>query len=103
MHSYSSTGWEEWDVHGCPLIPKGMPVLLDDARRPKGLDGLGEPGQLPDRQAPDRRQLASVGGPGLLCFDRQGRPDGVDQIERVGQQRARWIFGANQPRASWPS
>lgn len=27
---FSSRGWESWDVEHRPLIPEGMPVLVDD-------------------------------------------------------------------------
>lgn len=27
---FSSRGWESWDVEHWPLIPEGMPVLVDD-------------------------------------------------------------------------
>ncbi|MFJ5725787.1 hypothetical protein [Streptomyces sp. NPDC093149] len=28
---FSSRGWEPWDVEHRPLIPEGMPVLVDDS------------------------------------------------------------------------
>jgi len=33
LHYFSSTGWQEWDVQGQPLIRSGMPVLVDDDLR----------------------------------------------------------------------
>lgn len=30
---FSSRGWESWDVEHRPLIPDGMPVLVDDDLR----------------------------------------------------------------------
>ncbi|MFE3907810.1 hypothetical protein ACFXPY_48365 [Streptomyces sp. NPDC059153] len=30
---FSSRGWESWDVEHRPLIPEGMPVLVDDDLR----------------------------------------------------------------------
>ena len=27
---FSSRGWQSWDLESRPLIPEGMPVLVDD-------------------------------------------------------------------------
>jgi site-specific recombinase XerD len=33
LHHYVSGGWEGWDVRAVPLIPDGMPILVDDDLR----------------------------------------------------------------------
>ncbi|MDQ6836974.1 MAG: site-specific integrase, partial [Actinomycetota bacterium] len=33
LHHYMSGGWEGWDVRAVPLIPDGMPILVDDDLR----------------------------------------------------------------------
>jgi len=33
LHHYMSGGWEGWDVRAMPLIPDGMPILVDDDLR----------------------------------------------------------------------
>jgi hypothetical protein len=38
---FAATGWESWDVTRRPLIPEGMPVLVDDDLRFE--DGPGAP------------------------------------------------------------
>lgn len=40
---FSCQGWESWDVEYRPVIPEGMPVLIDDDLRFE--DGPGEPRQ----------------------------------------------------------
>ncbi|MET9882904.1 hypothetical protein ABZZ20_07000 [Streptomyces sp. NPDC006430] len=30
LNFFSSRGWQSWDVEHRPLIPEGMPVLVDD-------------------------------------------------------------------------
>ena len=30
MTFFISAGWESWDLQDRPLIPEGMPVLIDD-------------------------------------------------------------------------
>ena len=33
LHHYDSKGWEGWDIRAVPLIPDGMPILVDDDLR----------------------------------------------------------------------
>lgn len=35
---FSSAGWESWDVRTRPVIPDGMPVLVDDDLAEVGID-----------------------------------------------------------------
>lgn len=30
LNFFSSRGWESWDIERRPLMPEGMPVLIDD-------------------------------------------------------------------------
>jgi hypothetical protein len=30
LNFFSSCGWQEWDVERQPLVPEGMPALVDD-------------------------------------------------------------------------
>ena len=40
---FSSRGWQSWDLEYRPLIPEGMPVLVDDDLRLE--DGPAAPGR----------------------------------------------------------
>jgi hypothetical protein len=56
---YSSGGWESWDVAQRPVMPEGMPVLIDDDLRFDD-GGVARPSRTPERpgwqSCPPRRR-----------------------------------------------
>jgi hypothetical protein len=46
---FSSRGWESWDVEHRPLIPEGMPVLVDDDLRFEDGPGATRPAAVVNR------------------------------------------------------
>jgi hypothetical protein len=57
---FSSQGWESWDVGHRPLIPEGMPVLIDDDLRFEDGPGAPRPSAAVNRWL---RELPSSGAP----------------------------------------
>lgn len=57
---FSSQGWESWDVGHRPLIPEGMPVLIDDDLRFEDGPGAPRPSVAVNRWL---RELPSSGAP----------------------------------------
>lgn len=105
---FSSEGWESWDVEHRPVIPEGMPVLVDDDLRFE--DGPGAPRptvavngwlrELPASGAPapntwevyaravkDWMEFLAQHGVGL--FDSRGTVEaGVEPLRRTSGDRA---------------
>jgi len=60
MSFFSSRGWESWDVEHRPLIPEGMPVLVDDDLRFEDGPGATRPAAVVNRWL---RELPASGVP----------------------------------------
>ncbi|MGW5146816.1 hypothetical protein [Rhodococcus koreensis] len=60
MSLFSSVGWESWDVEHRPLIPEGMPVLVDDDLRFEDGPGATRPAAVVNRWL---RELPASGVP----------------------------------------
>ncbi|TFE25088.1 site-specific integrase [Frankia sp. B2] len=57
---FSSRGWESWDVEAAPLVPEGMPVLVDDDLRFEDGSGCPRPAAVVNRWL---RELPACGVP----------------------------------------
>ncbi|MBW4818808.1 site-specific integrase [Rhodococcus qingshengii] len=62
MSLFSSVGWESWDVEHRPLIPEGMPVLVDDDLRFEDGPGAMRPAAVVNRWL---RELPASGVPSM--------------------------------------
>jgi hypothetical protein len=67
---FSSRGWESWDVGHRPLIPEGMPVLIDDDLRFEDGPGAPRPSVAVNRWL---RELPSSGAPSPKSWEYYAR------------------------------
>src|SRR5713101_5165190 len=67
---FSSWGWESWDVGHRPLIPEGMPVLIDDDLRFEDGPGAPRPSVAVNRWL---RELPSSGAPSPKSWEYYAR------------------------------
>jgi len=67
---FSSRGWESWDVGHRPLIPDGMPVLIDDDLRFEDGAGAPRPSVSVNRWL---RELPSSGAPSPKSWEYYAR------------------------------
>ena len=67
---FSSQGWESWDVGHRPLIPEGMPVLIDDDLRFEDGPGAPRPSVAVNRWL---RELPSSGAPSPRSWEYYAR------------------------------
>ena len=67
---FSSQGWESWDVGHRPLIPEGMPVLIDDDLRFEDGPGAPRPSVAVNRWL---RELPSSGAPSPKSWEYYAR------------------------------
>jgi hypothetical protein len=67
---FSSQGWESWDVGHRPLIPEGMPVLIDDDLRFEDGPGAPRPSVVVNQWL---RELPSSGAPSPKSWEYYAR------------------------------
>ena len=67
---FSSRGWESWDVGHRPLIPEGMPVLIDDDLRFEDGPGAPRPSVAVNRWL---RELPASGAPSPNSWESYAR------------------------------
>jgi integrase len=67
---FSSRGWQSWDVGHRPLIPEGMPVLIDDDLRFEDGPGAPRPSVAVNRWL---RELPSSGAPSPKSWEYYAR------------------------------
>jgi len=115
---FSSRGWQEWDVERRPLIPEGMPVLIDDDLVFE--DGPAAPrvttvvnrwlGELPASGAPAPRSWAAyarvlkawiefLGEHGVALFDSRDRLK--QALSRYAEHRAAGPVAVRFAASTW--
>lgn len=67
---FSSRGWESWDVEHRPLIPEGMPVLVDDDLRFEDGPAAPRPAAVVNRWL---RELPASGAPAPSSWENYAR------------------------------
>ncbi|MFE3526502.1 site-specific integrase [Streptomyces sp. NPDC059161] len=67
---FSSRGWESWDVEHRPLIPEGMPVLVDDDLRFEDGPAAPRPTAMVNRWL---RELPASGAPAPSSWENYAR------------------------------
>ncbi|WP_066940066.1 site-specific integrase [Streptomyces sp. NBRC 110611] len=67
---FSSRGWESWDVEHRPLIPEGMPVLIDDDLRFEDGPAAPRPAAVVNRWL---RELPASGAPAPSSWENYAR------------------------------
>ena len=70
MTFFISAGWESWDLQDRPLIPEGMPVLIDDDLLFKDGPGVPRPVVAVNRWL---RELPVSGAPAPATWESYGR------------------------------
>ena len=67
---FSSQGWQSWDIEHRPLIPEGMPVLVDDDLRFEDGPGVPRPAAVVNRWL---RELPASGAPAPSSWENYAR------------------------------
>ncbi|GHE71328.1 integrase [Streptomyces cellulosae] len=70
LNFFSSRGWESWDVEHRPLIPEGMPVLIDDDLRFEDGPATPRPTAVVNRWL---RELPASGAPAPSSWENYAR------------------------------
>lgn len=70
LNFFSSRGWESWDVEHRPLIPEGMPVLVDDDLRFEDGPAAPRPTAVVNRWL---RELPASGAPAPSSWENYAR------------------------------
>ncbi|WP_413810878.1 site-specific integrase [Streptomyces sp. OE57] len=70
LNFFSSRGWQSWDVEHRPLIPEGMPVLIDDDLRFEDGPAAPRPAAVVNRWL---RELPASGAPAPSSWENYAR------------------------------
>ncbi|MEU9031869.1 site-specific integrase [Streptomyces sp. NPDC048383] len=70
LNFFSSHGWQSWDIEHRPLIPEGMPVLVDDDLRFEDGPAVPRPAAVVNRWL---RELPASGAPAPSSWENYAR------------------------------